>query len=73
MIDGQEEIPTIYGIDRSDVAEGLKNPCYRFSGFSGSFSASKLGKGRHRLSLKILKTFEDGYYEPEQKVEFELR
>lgn len=73
VIDGQKEIPTVYGQERWDVAEVHHNPRYRFSGFAASVPTSILQKGRHTLSLKILKTLGNGYYEPEQKIEIDVR
>ena len=71
VIDGKEEIPTIYGFARPDVAEVHKNSAYRFSGFSGTFPISILEKGTHKLGLKI-PTFAGGCYLTKQ-IEIELR
>lgn len=73
VIDGKRDIPTTYGQDRPDVAAAHHNPRYRFSGFAVSIPTSNLDKGRHTLSLKILKTLRDGYYEPEQKIEIDVQ
>ncbi len=73
VVDGQTEIPATYGLARPDVAEVHKNPRYRFSGFSGSIPTASLVPGRHTLSLKIQKTFRNGYYEPEEKIEIDVR
>jgi hypothetical protein len=63
VIDDTIHIPVIYGLDRSDVANCLKNPSFRFSGFMATFSFSKLGTGQHSLSLEILGKNEYYYYQ----------
>lgn len=73
VVDARKEIPTVYGVERPDVAGVHKNPRYRFSGFYGSIPTSSLAPGRHTLSLRIVKTFRNGYYEPEETIEVEVR
>jgi hypothetical protein len=73
VIDGHKEVATMYGQDRPDVAEANHNPRYRFSGFAASIPTSMLGKGRHILSLRILKASGDAYYEPVEKIDIEVR
>lgn len=53
-VDGKLDIPALYGLDREDVANGFKNPNFRYSGFVASFASSILSKGIHTLSLKIV-------------------
>lgn len=67
-VDGQLDIPALYGLDRRDVAEYFKNGHYRFSGFTASFATSVLGKGEHTLSLKVVTADKNGYYVPEQEI-----
>lgn len=73
VVDGKKEIPTVYGIERPDVAEVHRNPRYHLSGFSGSIPTSNLALGRHMLSVRIVRAFRDGYYEPEETIEIEVR
>ena len=65
-IDGRIDIPTLYGLDRQDVANYFKNSNFRFSGYIATFSSSILSEGEHIISLKIVS--EDGvhYYHQEQ-------
>jgi len=65
-IDGRIDIPTLYGLDRQDIANYFKNSNFRFSGYIATFSSSILSEGEHIISLKIVS--EDGvhYYHQEQ-------
>lgn len=67
-IDGQKDIPGIYGTPRYDVSNYFKNKNYAYSGFSASFRTILLAKGKHILSLKIITADGKGYYEPGIKV-----
>jgi hypothetical protein len=60
IIDDVTRIPVIYGSDRPNVADYLKNPNFRFSGFMATFSSSKLGVAEHSVSLEIVG--KSGYY-----------
>jgi hypothetical protein len=53
-IDGRIDIPALYGLDRPDVANYLKNQNFRFSGYLATFSSSILSDGEHTVSLKIV-------------------
>ena len=72
-IDGQIDIPALYGRDRPDVATLLMDNRYRFSGFFASFSTALVGEGQHVLSLKIVTADKKGYYEADQKIILEIR
>lgn len=72
-IDGKEDFPASYGVDRKDVADYFKNGAIRYSGFNASIPVSKIEKGRHSLSLKIVKGDKSGYYESERKVNIEVQ
>jgi len=72
-IDGQIDIPTMYGGDRPDVAARFGESHYRFSGFRASFATSVLGEGQHVISLKIVTADKKGYYEPDEKILIEVR
>jgi hypothetical protein len=54
VIDDEIRIPVIYGLDRPNVADYLKNPNFRCSGFMATFSSSKLGASEHSVSLEIV-------------------
>ena len=71
-IDGLD-IRATYHQKRRDVAELQQNTNYFFSGFSVSFPISLIGKGKHTLSLKIVTSGKDGYYQPTQKIPFEVK
>jgi hypothetical protein len=60
IVDDEIRIPVIYGLDRPDVANCLMNSNFRFSGFMAMFSSSKLGAGKHSVSLEIVS--KSGYY-----------
>jgi hypothetical protein len=60
IVDDEIHIPVIYGLDRPDVANYLKNSNFRNSGFMSTFSSSKLGVGKHSVSLEIVSNI--GYY-----------
>ncbi len=72
-VDGKQDLAANYGLDRLDVADALGNYSCRFSGFVSSISASSLEKGGHTLGLKVVTTDRKGYYEPEQKIEVDVR
>lgn len=72
-IDGKKDVPTMYGAERKDVADVNKNPRYLKSGFAASILTSTIDKGRHTLTLKILTADQKGYYEPDQKVEIDVK
>ena len=72
-IDGTTDLPVTYGSERADVANVLKNPNYKMSGFGIALPASNLSKGRHTLSLKVLTADRKGYYETDRKVELEIQ
>jgi SAM-dependent methyltransferase len=72
-VDGTQDLPAHYGLDRLDVAAALGNYHCRFAGFTSSISASSLKKGRHTLGLKVLTADKKGYYEADQKINIEIR
>jgi len=65
-IDGRIDIPTLYGLDRQDVANYFKNPNFRFAGYIATFSSSILSEGEHTISLKIVSKDGIHYYYLEQ-------
>jgi cbb3-type cytochrome oxidase subunit 3 len=72
-IDGQIDIPAMYGGDRPDIAASLGENRYRFSGFVAFFATSVVGEGQHVLSLKIVTSDKKAYYEPDQEILIEVR
>jgi hypothetical protein len=66
-------IRATYHQKRRDVAEFHHNTDYASSGFSASFPTSLISKGKHTLSLKIVTSGKDGYYQPAQKIPFEVK
>lgn len=69
-IDDELNIPTIYGLDRSDVADFYNNRNFRYSGFRGSFASSILEDGPHNFTIKIVSKEGYGYYTSNQIVPF---
>jgi len=63
-IDGHIDIPTLYGLDRPDVAAHFSNTGYTKSGFIASFETLSLLKGKHVLTLKIISADGRAYYAP---------
>jgi hypothetical protein len=54
--------PTLYGGDRSDVADVLKNEAYRQSGFTLRLNGKDLGVGERALTIRILAADRSCYY-----------
>lgn len=54
-----------YGIDRPDVAKAFNVSKYRYSGFEAIIPYSEIGKGKHKLSIKILTNNKKNYYNTE--------
>lgn len=71
-IDGID-IRATYHQKRRDVAEFHHNTDYTSSGFSASFPTSLISKGKHTLSLKIVTSAKDGYYQSAPAITFEVR
>ncbi len=71
-LDEELDIPTIYGLDRSDISDQLNTPNFRFSGFKASLSSSILDEGTHTLILKIVTKDGNNYYYPQQKLIFTI-
>jgi hypothetical protein len=67
-IDRTIDIPTLYGLQRPDVAAEYGNSKYVSSGFVASFSTTILSDGEHSISLEIVS--QDGlhYYLSQQIV-----
>jgi hypothetical protein len=70
-IDGQL-YPTYYGFLREDIATNYNTPAYRYSGFQVGIPVSKIGKGSHSLSIKILTNDKKAYYISRENVSFEI-
>jgi len=64
---------TKYGLGRGDVADFLKVPAYRDSGFEFLLPTYKLDKGRHKVTFRVVNKEGVGFYELNNPVEFELR
>ncbi len=72
-IDGTQDFPATYGIDRKDVADYFKNPAIRYCGFRAAIPAAQVAKGRHTVVLKIVKGDKSGYYESERRTNIEVK
>jgi phosphoglycerol transferase len=63
IVIGDRAFPTIYGLDRPDVASYLNVPGYIASGFSARLGGSEIGEGERRLSIRILAADRRCYYQ----------
>jgi hypothetical protein len=61
-IDGEKNIPTLYGIERPDLSSVFGGNKFRYSGFQSSFSISVIGEGEHIMSLLIITADKKCYY-----------
>jgi hypothetical protein len=43
-----------YGLDRADVGEYFKLPEYAKAGFKLSLAAAAIGKGKHRIAVRVI-------------------
>jgi hypothetical protein len=68
-IDGKL-FPAFYGISREDVAQALGDPTYSNSGFERAIPISSIGSGVHKLSIIVVTSDKEGYYEPQRSVIF---
>ncbi|MCX6267453.1 MAG: hypothetical protein NTW16_08870 [Bacteroidetes bacterium] len=71
-IDGKS-FKAFYGFDRKDVARYLKSEIYRNSGWKAEIPASSIGKGEHKLLLKILANNKMVYYSTIKPVVFTVK
>jgi hypothetical protein len=55
--------PTFFGADRPDVATFYGNAVYRRSGFTGEIPPSTLTPGAHQVSLRVISSNRDCYYQ----------
>lgn len=69
-IDAELNIPTVYGLNRPDVADAYKNKNLRYSGFRASFASSILDHGPHNVTIKVVSKNGDGYYTTQQIIPF---
>ena len=58
----QHQFPSVYGIDRSDVAEYLKKQVYTPSGFVVQLPPDVLSQGTHTLSIRVVASDRRCYY-----------
>jgi len=72
-LDDKYDIPAVYGADRKDVADYLKEDNYRFSGYCGTIPASVMDKGNHTLSFKLVSNDNKSYYVSDRKVNIVIR
>jgi hypothetical protein len=67
-INGEMNIPTVYGIERADVAQAYNNPNFKNSGYFAIFSSSILDEGENTISLKIVSKDGTYFYDSEKTV-----
>jgi len=63
VVVGERVVPTLYGGDRSDVADTLRRGAYRQSGFAVNLNGRDLSAGAHPLSIRILAADRSCYYQ----------
>ena len=61
----QVPFPSLYGSDRSDVAEYFKHSAYMASGFAADIPTGALSKGQHQLSVRVVSADRACYSEAE--------
>jgi hypothetical protein len=71
-IDGKS-FKAFYGFERKDVAKHLKSDIYQNCGWKAEIPASTLGKGEHKMVLKILAADKRVYYTSVKSVAFIVR
>lgn len=62
-----------YGDERTDVADVMKKPLYRYSGFEARIPVSEIGKGQHSIQINIVTRDKDSYDVPKRKVMFNIK
>lgn len=62
-VDG-ERYPAFHGKRREELAEGIGDPAYEFSGFEGSIPVSELAPGTHEVSVLVVTSDRERYYRP---------
>jgi hypothetical protein len=72
-IDGQKDIPAMYGGDRYDVAKFFKNDSLRYSGYTASFGTSVFTTGQHVISLKVVTADGKAYYSPKWSITVDVK
>ena len=53
VIDSKDCYPTVYGMERADVADALERPDFDKSGFVAILKTSNLSVGTHRISMRV--------------------
>jgi phosphoglycerol transferase len=66
IVVGDNAYPAFYGIERADVADALKVPGYRPSGYTARLMGSEIGTGLQPLSIRILANDRSCYYQGER-------
>ena len=67
VIDGKDYKST-FGTERPDVADFYNNSAYNNSGWRIEIPTALIGKGEHKLKLKILAFDKLSYYETEKEI-----
>lgn len=73
VVDGTYIIPAAYGLDRPDAAEYLNNASLSCCGYWGSCRSDFFPKGKHSLSLAIVKPDKQHYYSLPNICNFETK
>ena len=71
-IDG-ELFPAFYWMDTQDLADSSGVPAYRYAGFERALPVTEIGTGTHQLSIVVLTSDGEGYYQPDRKITLEVR
>ena len=59
----QKPFRSVYSLDRFDVAAEHRVPSYRYSGYTILIAASDVGRGNHALSVRVVSSDGQCYYE----------
>ena len=62
VIDGKP-FKSNYGLERDDVAAATHNPALAKSGYNFSMPASQIGPGTHTLTVRVISSDKQSYYE----------
>jgi hypothetical protein len=72
VIDGQIEVPALYGLPRPDVADFHQNEALMRSGFTGEIETGQLQLGLHSAECRVLSRDGRGAFSTAQRFEFEV-
>lgn len=72
-VDGTMDFRAVYGQERPDVAQALRDEAHAKSGFDLLLPTDQLPPGKHYLTVKIVSKDQTSYFESPRKVVFEIK